>query len=163
MTAGEPNTDAPGIEKTAQPLAVLFRHRDAAEQALIDLRAAGFAPQVFALPPERDESWIVSNIVTGDPAALDDLDGHLRSAGLSEKRAAYFAAGVRAEKILLLIPAGARLAQAHELLIPRGGDYGPHNPWNPSREPEPDELAFSLDEDSDSAGGHDGVWARGSR
>jgi hypothetical protein len=90
-------------------IAVLFRHQDTADQAVADLRAASFAPEVI----DKDKG-----------SSLEGLSDKLTKLGLSPDSAQYFVAGAESGKILILLAAGEQNPQALKVLKPRGGDYG---------------------------------------
>lgn len=90
-------------------IAVLFRHQDTADQAVADLQAANFSPEVI----DKDRG-----------STLEGLSDKLSGLGLSADLVEHFVAGAESGKILLILPAGEKNPQALKLLKPRGGDYG---------------------------------------
>jgi hypothetical protein len=108
-------------------IAVLFRHQDTADQAVADLKAANFSPEVI----DKDQG-----------SSLEGLSDKLTGLGLSPDLVQYFVAAAESGKILILLPAGEQNPQALKLLKPRGGDYG--SGFNRVEE---EVAAFSLDDE----------------
>ncbi|MBC7882631.1 MAG: hypothetical protein H7Y37_15145 [Anaerolineae bacterium] len=90
-------------------IAVLFRHQDTADQAVADLKAANFSPEVI----DKDQG-----------SSLEGLSDKLTGLGLSADLVQYFVAGAESGKILVVLPGGEQNPQALKVLKPRGGDYG---------------------------------------
>ncbi|WP_164928993.1 hypothetical protein [Gloeobacter violaceus] len=150
-------------DRSPGEIAVLFRHQDTAEQAVLDLRAAGFAPRIYALPGVEDLPWVDSDLIVGEPGALEGLAPRLLEAGLSEQRVRYFTDGVRDNKILIVVAAGERSEAVFAILKPRGGDYGSGGPEG-SNDPQAG-SAFSFEDGADSSDPEmraSGIWSRGS-
>ncbi len=90
-------------------IAVLFRHQETADQAVADLKAANFSPEVI----DKDQG-----------SSLEGLSDKLTGLGLSADLVQYFVAGAESGKILVVLPGGEQNPQALKVLRPRGGDYG---------------------------------------
>lgn len=90
-------------------IAVLFRHQDTADQAVADLKAANFSPEVI----DKDQG-----------SSLEGLSDKLTGLGLSADLVQYFVTGAESGKILVIVPSGEQNPQALQVLKPRGGDYG---------------------------------------
>jgi hypothetical protein len=108
-------------------IAVLFRHQDTADQAIADLKAASFSPEVI----DKDQG-----------SSLEGLADKLTRLGLAPDSVQYFVAGAESGKILVILPAAEQNPQALKVLKPRGGDYG-----SGFHRVEEEIAAFSLDDE----------------